>query len=182
MKIRSVVALVGLAICFAVPTFAQRKEPTPGEQDRQQLDAHVKKSDEAWNNNDAAALAATFTEDAADIAPVIIEGLPVKVISSGKSYKVFEQYPWEGHSSNYGPKGNRLNSSYGVGLGKNISGSLLLRQGDWIHMPEIGWLQINEFSSKKDSIEFFASYRDEYKSKHPRITIDMVVFALPSQK
>ena len=38
----------------------------------------------------------------------IIEGLPVKLVSSGKSYKVFEQYPWEGHSSNYGPKGNRL--------------------------------------------------------------------------
>jgi hypothetical protein len=42
------------------------------------------------------------------------------VLSSGKSYKVFEQYPWEGHSSNYGPKGNRLNSSYGVGVCKNI--------------------------------------------------------------
>jgi hypothetical protein len=63
------------------------------------------------------------TVKATDIADVIIEGLPVKVISSGKSYKVFEQYPWEGHSSNYGPKGNRLNSSYGVGVGKNISPS-----------------------------------------------------------
>jgi len=123
-----------------------------------------------------------WTVKASDIDDLIIKGLPVKVLSSSKSYKVFEQYPWEGHSSNYGPKGNRLNSSYGVGLGKNISGSLLLRQGDWIHMPEIGWRQINEFSSKKDSIEFFASYRDEYKSKHLRITIDMVVFALPSQK
>ena len=89
-----------------------------------------------------------------------------------KSYKVFEQYPWEGHSSNYGPKGNRLNSSYGVGLGKNISNALLLRHGDWIHMPDIGWRQINEFASKKDSIEFFARYRDEDKGKHPRITID----------
>jgi len=113
---------------------------------------------------------------------VIIEGLPVKVISSGKSYKVFEQYPWEGHSSNYGPKGIRLNSSYGVGVGKNIFRSLQLRHGDWIHMPDIGWRQINESSRKNDSIEFFADYRDEYKSKHPRITIDMVVFALPSQK
>ena len=47
-----------------------------------------------------------------------IEGLPVTVVSSGRSYKVFEQYPWEGHSSNYGPKGNRLNSGYGVGVGK----------------------------------------------------------------
>ena len=88
------------------------------------------------------------TVKATDIADVIIEGLPVKVISSGKSYKVFEQYPWEGHSSNYGPKGNRLNSSYGVGVGKNISSSLELRHGDWIHMPDIGWRQVNEFSTK----------------------------------
>ena len=110
----------------------------------------------------------------------IIEGLPVKVISSGKSYKVFEQYPWEGHSSNYGPKGNRLNSGYGVGVGKNISRSLQVRQGDWIHMPDIGWRQINESSSKSDGIEFFATYRDEYKGQHPRTSIDKVVFAWPS--
>ena len=120
--------------------------------------------------------------EATNIDDVIIKSLPVKVLSSGKSYKVFEQYPWEGHSSNYGPKGNRLSSSYGVGVGKNIFRSLQLRHGDWIHMPDIGWRQINEFSRKNDSIEFFATYRDEYKSKHPRITIDMVVFASPSQK
>ena len=106
------------------------------------------------------------------IADVIIEGLPVKVLSSGKSYKVFEQYPWEGRSSKYGPKGNRLNPGNGVGVGKSIARSLQLRQGDWIHMPDIGWRQINESSSKKDGIEFFAAHRDEYKSKHPRITID----------
>ena len=45
------------------------------------------------------------TVKATNIDDVIIKGLPVKVLSSGKSYKVFEQYPWEGHSSNYGPKG-----------------------------------------------------------------------------
>jgi hypothetical protein len=111
-----------------------------------------------------------------------IEGLPVTVISSGKSYKVFEQYPWEGRSSNYGPKGNRLNSGYGVGVGKNIRRSLQLRHGDWIHMPDIGWRQINESSSKSDGIEFFATRRDEYKGKHPRMAIDKVVFALPSQR
>jgi hypothetical protein len=120
------------------------------------------------------------TAKATDIDDLIITGLPVKVLSSGKSYKVFEQYPWEGHSSNYGPKGNRLNSSYGVGVGKNIFRSLQLRYGDWIHMPDIGWRRINESSSKRDSVEFFATYRDEYKSKYPRITIDMVAFALPS--
>jgi hypothetical protein len=53
------------------------------------------------------------------VADLAIEGLPVKVISSGKSYKVFEQYPWEGHSSRYGPKGNRLDPGHGVGIGEN---------------------------------------------------------------
>ena len=119
------------------------------------------------------------TVKATVVADLIVRGLPVKVLSSGKSYKVFEQYPWEGHSSNYGPKGNRLNSSYGVGVGKNIRRSLQVRHGDWIHMPDIGWRQINEFSSKSDGIEFFATYRDEYKGKHPRMAIDKVVFALP---
>ena len=129
-----------------------------------------------------AGFAFTYTVRATVDGDQTIEGLPVKVVSSAKSYKVFEQYPWEGHSSNFGPNGSRLYSGYGVGVGRNISRSLQVRQGDWIHMPDIGWRQINESSSKRDSVEFFATYRDEYKSKHPRITIDMVVFASPSQK
>jgi hypothetical protein len=123
-----------------------------------------------------------YTVKANVVADVLIEGLPVKVISSGRGYKVFEQYPWEGHSSNYGPKGNRLKTGSGVGVGRNISSSLRLRQGDWIHMPDIGWRQVNEVSSKEDGVEFFAAYRDEYKDKHPRITIDRVAFALPSPR
>jgi len=123
-----------------------------------------------------------YTVRATVDADQIVEGLPVKLVSSGKSYKVFEQYPWEGRSSNYGPKGNRLNSGYGVGVGKNISRSLQVRQGDWIHMPDIGWRQINESSSKSDGIEFFASRRDEYEGKYPRMAIDKVGFALPSQR
>jgi hypothetical protein len=119
---------------------------------------------------------------AAVIADLVVQGLPVNVISSGKSYKVFEQYPWEGHSSKYGPRGNRLNPGQGVGVGRNIKRSLQVRQGDWIHMPGIGWRQINESSSKKDGIEFFAIHRDEYKAQHPKIAIDKVVFALPSKE
>ena len=121
------------------------------------------------------------TLKASDVtADLIVKGSPVKVLSSGKSYKVFEQYPWEGHAAKYGPKGNRLHSNHGVGVGKTISRSLHLRYGDWIHMPHIGWRQINESSSKANGIEFFASHRDEYKGKHPRVTIDRVVFALRS--
>jgi uncharacterized protein (TIGR02246 family) len=64
MKIRLAVPLVGLAISFALASSAQQKEPMLSEQDRQQLGALHKKWDEAENNNDAAALAALFTEDA----------------------------------------------------------------------------------------------------------------------
>jgi ketosteroid isomerase-like protein len=54
---------VGLAISFAVPGFAQQKE-TVDPQIIEQLAALGEKIREAWNNNDAAALAATYTEDA----------------------------------------------------------------------------------------------------------------------
>jgi ketosteroid isomerase-like protein len=64
MKIRLVVALVGLAISHALPTFAQQKEPTPSDENRQVSAALVKQGDDAWNNNDAAAVAAVFTENA----------------------------------------------------------------------------------------------------------------------
>ena len=63
MKIRLGVALVGLAISFASPAFAQQKD-TVDPQIAEQLTALSKKTDEANNNGDAAALAALYTEDA----------------------------------------------------------------------------------------------------------------------
>ena len=39
MKTRILLAFAGLAISFVLPTFAQQKEPTLSEQDRQELDA-----------------------------------------------------------------------------------------------------------------------------------------------
>ena len=72
MKIRLAVALMWLAISFAVPAFAQQKDAA-NPQIRQQLDALGQKYDEAFNNGDAAALAATYTEDAVlvnDTGPV----------------------------------------------------------------------------------------------------------------
>jgi ketosteroid isomerase-like protein len=63
MKIRLVVTLVGLAISFVVPTFAQQKD-TVDPQIIEQLVAIGKKYAEAVNNNDAAAVAALYTEDA----------------------------------------------------------------------------------------------------------------------
>jgi uncharacterized protein (TIGR02246 family) len=62
MKIRSLLTLVGLAINFALPTFAQQTS-TPDPQLRQRLVEVMKKHGDAMNNNDAAAAAACFTEN-----------------------------------------------------------------------------------------------------------------------
>jgi ketosteroid isomerase-like protein len=64
MKIRSLLALAGLAIGFAVPIFAQQKDTAPDPQVRQQVVAIAKAYDEATNRHDPAAIAAIFTEDA----------------------------------------------------------------------------------------------------------------------
>ena len=65
MKIR-LVTLLGLAISFALPIFAQQTN-TPDPQLRQQLVALFKKFDEVWNSNDHAAWAALFTDDAIEV-------------------------------------------------------------------------------------------------------------------
>jgi ketosteroid isomerase-like protein len=87
MKTCLIGALVGLAISFALPTFAQQSAatstPVPiitpetssspfGPVDpkvRQQIEALDAKYDEAFNKHDAAAIAALFTEDAIQIIP-----------------------------------------------------------------------------------------------------------------
>ena len=63
MKTRSLLALIGLATSLALPTYAQQKD-TVDPQIIEQLNAQSKKYDEAFNNGDAAAVAALFTEDA----------------------------------------------------------------------------------------------------------------------
>jgi uncharacterized protein (TIGR02246 family) len=68
MKIRLVFALVGLAISFALPTFAQQTN-TPDPQLRQKLIAAIKKHTDALDKNDAAAVAANFTEDGILVTP-----------------------------------------------------------------------------------------------------------------
>src|SRR5262245_5417969 len=68
MKTPRLLALVGLAISFAVPAFAQQTN-TPDPQLREQILALIKKFDVAMNNNDAAARGALYTEDAIEVTP-----------------------------------------------------------------------------------------------------------------
>jgi SnoaL-like domain len=58
MKRRLVVPLVGLAISFALPTFAQQEETA------KLHEIISKKYNEAINNHDAAAIGALYTDDA----------------------------------------------------------------------------------------------------------------------
>ena len=66
MKIRSLLALVGLAISFALPTIAQQTN-TPDPQLRERLITRIKAHTDALDKNDAAAVAANFTEDAVNV-------------------------------------------------------------------------------------------------------------------
>ena len=65
---RLLLTLVGLAIIFALPTFAEQKD-TVDPQTIEQLDALTKKFMEFINNNDATTVAAVFTEDAVFVTP-----------------------------------------------------------------------------------------------------------------
>jgi uncharacterized protein (TIGR02246 family) len=72
MKTRFLIPLAGLAISFALPSFAQETN-TPDPQMRQRLVEVIKKHGDAMNANDADAAAASFTEDAVyvtDTGPV----------------------------------------------------------------------------------------------------------------
>ena len=68
MKIRSAVALIGLAISFALPIFGQQTNK-PDPQLRQLLISRIKAYTDALDKSDAAAVAANFTEDAVLVTP-----------------------------------------------------------------------------------------------------------------
>jgi hypothetical protein len=63
MKIRLLFALVGFAIGFAFPTFAQEQNAVDSEVRQQISDTYMKRLD-AFNKQDAAAYAAFFTQEA----------------------------------------------------------------------------------------------------------------------
>ncbi len=73
MKTRSLLVLVGLALCFALPVLAQENDKV-GPETRQQIEAVLKMREEAINKNDAATVAALYTQDATSIRSWESEG------------------------------------------------------------------------------------------------------------
>ena len=63
MKVRLLLAVVGLAISFAVPTFGQEQSAVDPET-RQEIEAVEMQYVEAYNKHDAATIAALYTQDA----------------------------------------------------------------------------------------------------------------------
>jgi uncharacterized protein (TIGR02246 family) len=68
MKTRLVVPLLGLAISFALPAYAQQKD-VADPQTTQKILAICKAYDEASNNYDGAAIAALYTRDGVFVSP-----------------------------------------------------------------------------------------------------------------
>jgi uncharacterized protein (TIGR02246 family) len=66
MKIRWLPAFAAFAIGFAVPVVAQEQNTVDPEV-RQQIEAAVTKYEDAYNKNDAAAIAALYTADAVEV-------------------------------------------------------------------------------------------------------------------
>jgi ketosteroid isomerase-like protein len=119
MKTRLLVALLGLAISFALATFAQKTD-TPDPRLRQMIDEFAEKYAEAVNNNDAAAVAAFYTEDG------------VFVTSDGPKYgreailKFYADLFRQFHFSNYSSKADQYSPRL-IGT----DGSETLEIGEW---------------------------------------------------
>jgi ketosteroid isomerase-like protein len=73
MKNRSIVAILGMVISLALPTFSQDQNTVDPEV-RQQIEAALKMREEAINKSAAAAVAALYTRDAASIRSWESEG------------------------------------------------------------------------------------------------------------
>lgn len=102
MKVGLLITLAGLAISFVVPTLAQQKD-TADPQIAQQIETFSMKYDEAFNKNDAAAVAAFFTVDAVQVAP---EGL---FSGRGAIEKRYADVFQRSHPANHSRKVDQLN-------------------------------------------------------------------------
>ena len=121
MKTRLLVPIVGLAISLALPTFAKQKE-TVDPQIIEKLNAISKKCDEAFNNNDAAALAANFTQDV-----IFVTDTAGPLYGRQALEKQFAEWFKGTHFSNHILKGDP-NSFRVVGTADKIASN-----GEWSH-------------------------------------------------
>ena len=118
MKTRLLGALVGLAISFTLPTFAQQKETVDPQLIQKLYDTISKKWNEAYNNHDAAAVGVLYTEDAVHVTP---DGFVYgrKAIENSLA-DVFKSWQPKNHTSTIDPQSVRMSGP-----------DNLTRSGEW---------------------------------------------------
>jgi tape measure domain-containing protein len=83
---------------------------------------------------------------------------------------VREEYDWEGRSSQYGPKGNRLLTGNYVGLNPQEMAKYHVKYGDYV-LTEAGWMKIQETASRPGTIEFHADRPGQFQNKASHLHI-----------
>jgi ketosteroid isomerase-like protein len=116
MKMRLLLAFVGLAIALTAPTLAQQKDTI----DSQIAEQVTKKIDEGFNNGDTAAVGALFTEDAVFVTP---QG---PIFGREAIEKLFAGMFQQGHYSNHLNKDDQ-GSPHMIGT----AGNEVWRTGEW---------------------------------------------------
>ena len=132
MKIPFLITLVGLAISFALPTFAQQTN-TPDPKLRRLVLDLAKNFEEAWNNNDASALAALFTEDAV----LVNDSGPVNGREAIKKYytDLFQNVHFSNNVTTYDPSSPHLIGTDGKEMWENGTWSMTwqVKGGEPVH-------------------------------------------------
>jgi tape measure domain-containing protein len=105
--------------------------------------------------------------------PITGAGGMTDLTGPGGSLAVREEYDWEGPSSQYGPKGNRLLTGPYVGLNPQEMHKYGVRLGDYVH-TQAGWLRVQESASRPGTIEFHADRRGQFENRFQRLNIDAV--------
>lgn len=92
---------------------------------------------------------------------------------TSQGWKTYEQYGTEGPSSNF-HNGVQLTQGGGVGLGEAVRLKYGVRDGDKVHIPGVGWLKINEKSSRDHGVEFFKNRPGSGPNTPDRLKIDQI--------
>jgi hypothetical protein len=77
---------------------------------------------------------------------------------------------WEGPSSQYGPKGNRLLTGNYFGLNPQEMAKYHVKYGDYV-LTEAGWMKIQESASHPGTIEFHADRPGQFQDDHSHLHI-----------
>ena len=142
MKLRLLLAVAGLAIAFALPTFAQQTD-TPDPKLREQLLSLAKKFDDVYNNGDAAGMVALYTEDAVEVADT---GPSYGREALWKHYvDLFQKVHFSNHLNTVDQYSPRVIGTAGNEIWATGKWSATIQGKDWGPIPATGyWSVIRE--------------------------------------